>query len=50
MGRPKTRQALLLLSRTQNLAGTEAARTLSNLLLADGDDVDLEVVELFILG
>lgn len=30
-----------------NLAGTEAAGALSNLLLADGDEVDLEVVELW---
>lgn len=30
-----------------DLAGTEAAGTLSNLLLGDGNDVDLEVVELY---
>lgn len=34
------------LSRTLDLAGAKAAGALSNLLLADGDEVDLEVVEL----
>lgn len=33
------------LSRALNLAGTEAAGALGVLLLADGDNVDLEVVE-----
>jgi hypothetical protein len=33
-------------SRVLNLAGTEAAGALGLLLLADSDDVDLEVVEL----
>lgn len=32
-----------------DLAGAEAAGALSNLLLADGDKVDLEVVELYIV-
>jgi len=31
---------------TTTLAITETARTLRNLLLCDGDDVDLDVIEL----
>ena len=49
-GRPNTRQELFQVSSMgTDLAGTEAAGALGDLLLADGDNVDLEVVEAHVL-
>lgn len=46
-GRPKARYELLFsLFRALDLAGTETTGALGLLLLADGNNVDLEVVEL----
>jgi len=44
--RPTRHELFIPLFRTLYLAGTEATGALSLLLLRDGNDVDLEVVEL----
>jgi hypothetical protein len=44
--RPTRHELFIPLLRALDLAGTEATGALSLLLLSDGNDVDLEVVEL----